>query len=196
MIRGGNHFGKWCGATKRGRMERNDNKNLISGVIACINIQHAIGQRYVWSTPLTSCTEGVISLPSDLYSLDSEHFCHLWLFFEFSVLGRAEASAYLLVTTSKASVKGKDFNCWLVLLLLSSSSWFAGIDYLHLLLLLLLSLFWISWYWPFSVVDLGFLLIAAAPTLLLYNWATETASREEELKMLFREEELKRPNVL
>ena len=43
----GNHFGKWCGATKRGRMERNDNKNLIRGVIACINIQHAIGQRYV-----------------------------------------------------------------------------------------------------------------------------------------------------
>jgi len=41
-----------------------------------------------------------------------------------NVLGRAEASAYLLVTTSEASVK---------------------------------------------VVDLGFLLIAAAPTLLLYN---------------------------
>ena len=76
-----------------------------------------------------------ISFPADLYSLDSEHFCHLWLFFEFSVLGRAEASAYLLVTTSKASVKGKDFNCWLVLLLLSSSSWFPDIDYLYLLLL-------------------------------------------------------------
>ena len=33
--------------------------------------------------------------------------------------------------------------------------------------------FLISWYWPFSVVDLGFLLIAAAPTLLLYNWGTQ-----------------------
>ena len=123
--------------------------------------------------PLTSWQDqGLISFPSDLYSLDSEHFCHLWLFFEFPVLGRAEASAYLLVTTSEASVKGKDFNCWLVLmLLLSSSSWLPDIDYLHLLLLL--SFFLISWYWPFSVVDLGFLLIAAAPTLLLYNWGTQ-----------------------
>ena len=60
-----------------------------------------------------------ISFPPDLNSLNSEHFCHLWLCFEFPVLGKAEASAYLLVTTSKASVKGKDFKivgwcccCW------------------------------------------------------------------------------------
>ena len=120
--------------------------------------------------PLTSWQEGLISFPSDLCSLDSEHSCHLWLFSEFPVLGRAEASAYLLVTTSEASVKGKDFNCWLVLLLLSSSSWLPDIDYLHLLLL---SFFLISWYWPFSVVDLGFLLIAATSTLRLYNWGTQ-----------------------